>query len=100
LTGYSPAKKKGGHVSHGAGGGRRTRSDGISPRDPFDVIDDNALEACDDGSDDNKGDATYLPTPMYKKIGQVARKPKTRNPKVVLDSIYFTFLCPLTFDTK
>jgi hypothetical protein len=100
LMGFSPAKNKGGRVASSGGCGRRTRSDGISPCNPFDVLNDNALEACDNDSNNNKDDATYLPTPMYKKIGQVACKPKKRVPKVVLDGSYFTFLHPLTFNTK
>jgi hypothetical protein len=75
--GYSPAKKKGGHVARVAGGGRRTRSDRISPCDPFNGLNDDAIEACDDDNDKDKGDPNYLPTPTYKKISQVACKPKT-----------------------
>ncbi len=63
--GYSSTKKKGGRVARGAGGGRRTRSDGISPCDPFDVLNDDSLEACDDDKGNNEGDPNYSPTPMY-----------------------------------
>jgi hypothetical protein len=99
-TRYFPAKKKGRHIACIAGGGSCTRSDGISPCNPFNVLDDDKLEACNNDNDDNKGDPNYLPTPMYKKISQVACKPKTCNPKVVLGSSYFAFLCPLMFNTK
>jgi hypothetical protein len=37
---------------------------------------------------------------QYKKISQVAHEPKMRNPKVILNSSYFAFLCPITFNTK
>ncbi len=53
---YSPAKKKGSHVAGGVGGGRHTRSDGIRPHNPFDVLNDNAVEACNDDIDNDKGD--------------------------------------------
>jgi hypothetical protein len=63
LTGYSPAKKKGVRVAHGVGGWRHTRSDGISPWDPFDVLNDDALEVCNKDNDSDEGDPNYLPTP-------------------------------------
>jgi hypothetical protein len=56
LMVYSPAKKKGSHVAGGVGGGRHTRSDGIRPHNPFDVLNDNAVEACNDDIDNDKGD--------------------------------------------
>ena len=90
----------GGCVFRGNGGVRHTRSDEISPRDPFNVLNDNTLEACNNARDNDKCGATHSPTPMYKKIGQIARKPKTRNSKVVFDSSYFFFLHPLMFDTE
>jgi hypothetical protein len=100
LTGYSPAKKKGGRVAHSVGGGRCTRSDGMSPCNPFDVLNDDALQVRNNNNNDDEGDPNYLPTPKYKRISQVARNPKTRDPKVVLDSSYFAFLRPLMFDTN
>jgi hypothetical protein len=81
-TGYSPAKKK---------GGRRTCNAGISPCD--------ANEFADAGSDgDDDDDEDYSPTPAYKIVRTM--RPKRGDAKVILNSTYFAFLCPLTFDTK
>ncbi len=81
-TGYFPAKKKGWHL---------TQLAGISPHDTgaFDNVD------C---SSDNSEDDYYFPTPIYNVIR--ATQPKTRDQKVTLDINYFTYLCPLTFDSK
>jgi hypothetical protein len=81
-TGYLPAKKK---------GGRCTQSAGISPHDAEAFIDD-----ASDG--DNDEDKDYSPTPTYK-IVRTAR-PKKQDAKVTLNSSYFSFLCPSTFDMK
>jgi hypothetical protein len=78
-TGYSPAKKK---------GGRRIRGTGISPHDA-DLI----AEAFPSDEDDDD----YVPTqtvclpPPKKKEGE-------GDAKVILDSIFFTYLHPSTFD--
>ncbi len=101
--GYSPAKKKGGPIVHGAGGGHHTCGDGISPRDAFDVYNNNALDVCNANgwidSDDN-GDESYSTTRAYKKLIQARHKPKTHDPKVILNSSYYAFICPITFNTK
>ena len=81
-TGYLPAKKK---------GGRCTQSAGISPHDAEAFVDD-----ASDGN--NNKDKDYSPTPTYK-IVRTAR-PKKQDAKVTLNSSYFSFLCPSTFDMK
>ncbi len=81
-TGYSPAKKK---------GGCHTRGAGISPRDA-DEFDADAY------NEEDNDDEDYSPTPVYKII--CTTRPKRRDTKGTLDSSYFLFLCPTTFDTK
>jgi hypothetical protein len=77
-TGYSPAKKKEVSCTHGIG---------ISPCD------------ADDASDSNKDeDEDYSPAPTYK-IVQTTQQ-KKQDAKITLESSYFAFLCPTTFDTK
>ena len=82
-TGYSPAKKKGGH---------HLRCAEISPRetDAFEQY-----PSDEDGDDD----ADYLPTPAYK-ASQNTKPKKKRDNKVKLDSSYLVCLCPLTFNAK
>jgi hypothetical protein len=81
-TGYLPAKKK---------GRRHTCGAGISPC--------NAEAFVNDASDGNNDkDKDHSPTPTYK-IVRTAR-PKKRDANVTLDSNYFSFLCPSTFDMK
>jgi hypothetical protein len=79
-TGYSPAKKKGGHCLCGAS---------VSPRDA-DLI-------ADDFPSDKSDNEEYLPTlilhePPPKKKGGGG------DAKVTLDRNFFTYLCPSTFD--
>ena len=81
-TGYSPAKKK---------GGCRPRGAGISPRD----IDAFKVDVANDDAKD--GDNS--PTPAYKAT-RATTQLKRRDKKVILDSSYFFYLRPLTFDTK
>jgi hypothetical protein len=64
---------------------------GISPCDTgaFDDIDHSSEDAEDDD---------YSPTPIYKIVQATGLK--TGDQKVTLDSNYFTYLRPLTFDSK
>ena len=80
-TGFSPAKKK---------GGRRCQGAAISPCD----ID--ALTA--DESNDNSKDRVYSPSPAYKASCTTTQQPRRKDIKIVLDSSYFFFLWPLTFE--
>jgi len=80
-TGFSPPKKKGGRPPR--------RGAGISPRD-IDVLDA-------DKSDDNVEDGDYSPNPANKDP-RPTMQPKRRDKKVILDSSYFFYLRPLTFD--
>ena len=75
-------------------GGSKTRGTGISPHDAFNVGD---VDACVDSNKEENED--YSPTPAYK-LPRTTQNTKTWDPKVDLDSNYFTFLCPLPFDTK
>jgi hypothetical protein len=79
LTGYSPAKKKGGRCIRGAG---------ISPRDA-DLI-AKAFPSDEDDDDYVPTQTVSLPPPKKKGGGGDA--------KVILDSNVFTYLCPSTFD--
>ena len=80
-TGFSPPKKT---------GGRPPRCGAkISPRD-IDVLDA-------DESDDNAKDGDYSPNPAYKDP-RPTMQPKRRDKNVILDSSYFFYLRPLTFD--
>jgi hypothetical protein len=79
LTGYSPAKKK---------GGRRIRSTGISPRDA-DLI----AEAFPSDEDDDD----YVPTQTVR-LPPPKKKGGGGDAKVILDSNFFTYLRPSTFD--
>ena len=76
--GYSPAKRR---------VGRRTRGASSSPR--------NAVILADDASSDNSNDEDYSPTPIV-----CITQPKKRESKITLDSSFFLFLCPATFDTQ
>jgi len=82
-TGFSPPKKKGGRPPR--------RGAGISPRD-IDV-----LEAVE--SDNNAKDGDYSLTPACK-APHPTTQPKRRDKKVILDSSYFFYLWPLTFDAE
>ena len=94
-TGYSPTKKKGGSQTSSAGKGDiQSHRSIISPRDSF-----NTGNADDCVESDEEEDEDYSPTPGYKLVW-ATQKPKSRDPKVTLDSHYFTFLCPLTFNPK
>ncbi len=55
------------------------------------------MDAIIDSNEEENED--YSPTPAYKLI-LATPKPKACDPKVTLDDNYFTFLRPLTFDTK
>jgi len=83
LKGFSPPKKKGGRPSR--------RGTKISPRD-IDVLDA-------DESDNNAEDGDYSPTPSYK-APCPTMQPKRSDKKVILDSSYFFYLRPLTFDAE
>jgi hypothetical protein len=53
----------------------------------------------DDASDSNKDeDKDYSPTSVYKIVQTTG--PKKQDVNITLDSSYFAFLCPTTFDTK
>ena len=78
-TGYSPAKKK---------GGRRIRGTGISPRDA-DLI----AEAFPSDEDDDD----YVPTQTVR-LPPPKKKGGGGDAKVILDSNFFTYLRPSTFD--
>jgi hypothetical protein len=78
-TGYSPAKKK---------GGRRIRGAGISPRDA-DLI----AEAFPSDKDDDD----YVPTQTVR-LPPPKKKEGGGDVKVILDSNFFTYLRPSTFD--
>ena len=80
-TGFSPAKKK---------GDRHRRGAAISPRD----IDALAAEEFDDDFEDGE----YSPSPAYKASCTTTQQPRRKDIKIVLDSSYFFFLRPLTFD--
>ena len=80
-TEFSPPKKKGGRPPR--------RGAGISPH----TVD--VLEA--DESDNDAKDGDYSPTPAYKAPRRTTQ-PKRRDKKVILDSSYFFYLWPLTFD--
>ena len=82
-TEFSPPKKKGGRPPR--------RGAGISPRD-IDVLDA-------DESDDNVEDGDYSPNPANKDP-RPTMQPKRRDKKVILDSSYFFYLWPLTFDAE
>jgi hypothetical protein len=81
LTGYLPAKKK---------GGRCTCGTLISPC--------NADSLANDISSDKGEDKDYSYTPAYKIIW--ITWPKKQDAKVTLNSNSFAFLCPTTFDMK
>ena len=76
--GYSPAKRR---------VGRRTRGASSSPR--------NAVILADDASSDDSSNEDYSTTPIVH-----ITQPKKRESKVTLDSSFFLFLCPATFDTQ
>jgi hypothetical protein len=78
-TGYSPVKKKGGRCIHGTG---------ISPRDT-DLIAE-TFSSDEDDDDYVPTQTVRLPPPKKKGVGGDA--------KVILDSIFFTYLHPSTFD--
>ncbi len=68
----------------------------ISPRDR-DSFEAGNADHCVDS--DKEEDEDSSPTPAYKLI-QATQEPKSWDPKVTLGSNHFTFLHPLTFDTK
>jgi hypothetical protein len=70
--------------------GNHTCGAGISPRD-MDAFANDASNLSKDEDND------YSPTPTNK-IVQTTR-PKKQDAKITLDSNYFAFLCPTTFDT-
>jgi hypothetical protein len=82
--GYSPPTKKGWCWTHLAG---------ISPCDTgaFDNVDHSS-------NSDNAEDDDYSPTPILNIVR--AARAKTWDQKVTLNSSFFTYLCPLTFNSK
>ncbi len=99
-TGYSPTKKKGGRLAWGFASGSLMRREGISLCNSLNTCKDNLLDASSGYLDDSSDVNYYSPTPTYKMLIQTARKQKTHELKVILDSCYYAFLGPLTFDTK
>ena len=80
MTGYSPAKKK---------GGRRLCGASVSPCDT-DLI-------ANDFPSDKSNDEEYVPTPIVHEPPP-KKKGGGGDAKVTLDSNFFTYLRPLTFD--
>ena len=70
------------------------RVTGISPHDAFATVDTN------DCNDLDIEDGDYAPTLLYKILGDANRQTTQQDPKITLDSGYFAFLHPLTFDIK